>query len=132
MASTLADMMGSSCSGADRPCRNALRLDAILPATVLGPVLRLALARFAAICFSLAISQRCSVVRDQLLLIRTGVLCIILSYSTAFILFTEHPQRSLAVIFHSIEGRDRATAELHRLRADLLLRNSVLRQERLH
>src|SRR5436190_8449667 len=47
-------------------------------------------------------------------------------------LFPEHPQRGLAVIFHSVEGHDSAAAELHRRGADLLLRNLVLRQERLH
>jgi hypothetical protein len=45
---------GSGCPGRDRPCRKALRLDFCFPAAVLGPVLRFALARFAAICFSVA------------------------------------------------------------------------------
>src|SRR5258708_1771685 len=47
-------------------------------------------------------------------------------------LFPEHPPRGLAVIFHSVERQDSAAAELHRRGADLLLRNLVLRQERLH
>jgi hypothetical protein len=51
MATILAPVIGSSRNGPDKPCRDALRLDAILPARVLGPVLRLALARLAAICY---------------------------------------------------------------------------------
>jgi hypothetical protein len=39
-------------TGPDSPCANALRLDLSFPAAVLGPVLRCALRRLAAICFS--------------------------------------------------------------------------------
>jgi hypothetical protein len=42
----------SGCLGRDRPCLKALRLEFCFPAAVLGPLLRLALARLAAICFS--------------------------------------------------------------------------------
>jgi hypothetical protein len=55
MAWALAEVAGSSRSGADKPCRSALRLDFERPAAVLGPVLFHALAPLAAICFSLAI-----------------------------------------------------------------------------
>jgi len=55
MASILAKVTGSGRNGADRPCRYALRLDFNLPAGVLGPQLSRALARLAAICFSVAI-----------------------------------------------------------------------------
>lgn len=55
MAAALTEVAGSSRRGADKPCRSALRLDFERPAAVLGPVLFFALARLAAICFSLAI-----------------------------------------------------------------------------
>ena len=55
MASILAEVAGSGRNGTDRPCRYALRLDFSLPARVLGPQLSRALARLAAICFSVAI-----------------------------------------------------------------------------
>src|SRR6266446_5300866 len=55
MASTVGS--GTNGKGRERPCRYAFRLDARLPSAVLGPVLRLALARLAAICFSLAIGS---------------------------------------------------------------------------
>jgi hypothetical protein len=44
----------SSRKGRDSPWRSGLRLDFNRPAAVLGPVLRMALARLAAICFSVA------------------------------------------------------------------------------
>src|SRR5258708_25276652 len=54
MAPALADVTGSNRNGDDKPWRYALRLDFSLPAAVFGPVLFLALARLAAICFSVA------------------------------------------------------------------------------
>jgi hypothetical protein len=51
----VAALDGSSGIGPERPCRWALRLDLSLPAAVLGPVLRWALARLALICLSVAI-----------------------------------------------------------------------------
>ena len=54
MAPTLAEVAESNGAAADSPCRYALRLAFSLPAAVLGPVLRMELARLAAICFSLA------------------------------------------------------------------------------
>src|SRR5882724_1652920 len=105
MASTLAEVTESNRNGAEKPCRNALRLDAILPARVLGPVLRLALARLAAICFSLAISDRsASSLFDHLggRLSRTASLGIF-SCKTTVVLFLKHTQRGLAVGFHTVE-----------------------------
>jgi hypothetical protein len=54
MASAFADVAMSRCNGTDRPWRNALPLDFNRPAAVLGPVLFCALARLAAIYFSVA------------------------------------------------------------------------------
>src|ERR1700722_7256396 len=76
MASTLTKVKGSSRHGPDKPCRYALRLDANLPARVLGPVLRMALARLAAICFSLAMFYHSPLLLfDQLgiRILRTGL-----------------------------------------------------------
>jgi hypothetical protein len=56
MASVAAIISESSGNGPDNPCRYALPLERRLPATVFGPVLRLALARFAAICLSVAMA----------------------------------------------------------------------------
>jgi hypothetical protein len=56
MASIIANVIRSSGNGPDNPCRNALRLERRFPAVVFGPVLFFELARFAAICLSVAIS----------------------------------------------------------------------------
>src|SRR5258707_6774942 len=58
MASIAAIVGMSSGNGPDSPCRNALPLERRLPAAVFGPVLRLALARFAAICRSVAMGDK--------------------------------------------------------------------------
>ena len=56
IAWTFEDIAKSSRDGRDKPCRNELRLDTILPSAVFGPVERLALARLAAICLSVAMA----------------------------------------------------------------------------
>jgi hypothetical protein len=55
MMSIFMAMTPSIGNGPDKPCRKALRLELNCPISVFGPVLSLALARLAAICFAVAI-----------------------------------------------------------------------------
>jgi hypothetical protein len=54
MSSILMAVSPSIRNGPDKPCLKALRLELKRPRSVLGPVLSLALARLAAICFAVA------------------------------------------------------------------------------
>jgi hypothetical protein len=57
--SILATMAPSIGNGPDKPCLKALRLELNRPLSVFGPVLSLALARLAAICFAVATGLAC-------------------------------------------------------------------------
>jgi hypothetical protein len=104
MASAFAEVLLSSRKGRDKPWRKALRLDFNRPAAVLGPVLFRALARLAAICFSVPI---------EVLLLLGGRIAIVAQGTLGFL------AKQAAAVFagrhQAIEHLQAAAFELHSL-----------------
>src|SRR5216684_5642916 len=104
MASAFSDVAMSSRKGRDSPWRNALRLDFNRPAAVLGPVLFCALARLAAICFSVA--------TKALLLLGGLVRIVIVAQATTLGFLAEQATAVFPGCHHAIEHREATAFEL--------------------
>src|SRR3979411_1655224 len=121
MASAFSDAAMSSRKGRDSPWRNALRLDFNRPAGVLGPVLFCALARLAAICFSVAMKA---------LLLGDLVGIVILPQAATLGFLAQHAAAVFARRYQAVEHRKATAFQLSRLGVKLRHFDPMFRQHR--